>query len=155
MGYTTKFTGSFKFDKEPPVSVLKELAAIADDIDTVEKQYPEPFPGNYCQWVVTKKLDGIEWDRNEKFYDYPEWLQWLINYVLRPAGIKLSGTVKFQGEESSDRGTLTVTEGQAVVKADASKDKPDTLKELRSFRDFVLAQRNGPDLLCDWRDHPA
>jgi hypothetical protein len=153
MGYTTTFKGSFKFDKEPPVSVLKELAAIADDTDTVEKQYPEPFPGNYCQWVVTKKLDGIEWDGNEKFYDYPEWLQWIINYVLAPAGIKLSGTVKFQGEESSDRGTLTVTTGQAVVKADSSKDVPDSLTELRAFRDYVLAQRNGHTMLCDWRDN--
>ena len=51
---------------------------------------PRTQPGLWCQWVVTKTQDGtdvIAWDGGEKFYDYVEWLCYLIEHFFKPWGI--------------------------------------------------------------------
>lgn len=69
---------------------------------------PITQPGLWCQWKPTEDGDGIEWDGGEKFYNYTEWLIYLIHKVLAPNGYVLNGTVKWQGEDVGDVGKIIV-----------------------------------------------
>ena len=73
---------------------------------------PSTQPGLWCQWQPVRGEDGepdyIEWDGGEKFYEYVEWLEYLIKSVLAPKGYVLNGEVKWQGEDMDDRGLITV-----------------------------------------------
>ncbi len=75
---------------------------------------PDEQPGLWCGWVPTKDGGGIKWNKKEKFYNYVEWLNYLINHFLVPWGYEISGKVKYQGESRSDCGTVKIVEGQAV-----------------------------------------
>lgn len=69
---------------------------------------PEGQPGLWCQWRPTPDATGIEWDRCSGFYDYVEWLEYLIVHFLMPWGYGLSGTVRWRGEEFDDVGRIDV-----------------------------------------------
>lgn len=73
---------------------------------------PEGQPGLWCKWTPTEDNQGIEWNGMEKFYDYTEWLCYLIDHFLAPAGYVLNGEVTWQGEESSDMGKLVVKDNE-------------------------------------------
>lgn len=77
---------------------------------------PRTQPGLWCQWVPTEDGNEIEWDGGEKFYDYVEWLEYLIEKILAPRGYTLNGTVFWQGEEDSDRGKIVVTNNVVKTK---------------------------------------
>ncbi len=66
-------------------------------------------PSLWCQWIATKDRRGIEWDGNEKFYEYVEWLRYIIEHFLKPWGYTLNGSVKWFGEENTDIGIIEVT----------------------------------------------
>jgi hypothetical protein len=69
---------------------------------------PLDQPGLWCQWIVN---DGeLEWDGNEKFYNYIEWLGYLIDHFFEPWGCKLNGDVEWQGEDSQDIGIIRITD---------------------------------------------
>lgn len=59
---------------------------------------------------------GLEWDGNEKFYNYVEWLQYIITNVLAPRGYILSGSVTWQGEDNQDMGKIVVKDNKIKVK---------------------------------------
>jgi hypothetical protein len=65
-------------------------------------------PGLWCQWIPTEDGTAIEWDGCEKFYDYIEWLEYLIENFLKPWGYVLEGTCEWQGEDRQDRGRIVV-----------------------------------------------
>lgn len=67
---------------------------------------PHDQPGLWCQWVPSEDGSLIVWDEGEKFYNYTEWLKYIIAHFLRPWGYKLSGTVSWQGDDDSDRGVI-------------------------------------------------
>jgi hypothetical protein len=69
---------------------------------------PAGQPGLWCQWVPTHDGKGLEWNGSEKFYNYVEWLGYLIQNFLAPWGYRLSGEVEWQGEESHDLGKIVV-----------------------------------------------
>lgn len=73
-------------------------------------------PSLWCQWVPTEDGLGIEWDQGEKFYNYVEWLQFLINHFFSPLGYTLNGEVKFQGDDMDDRGIIKVKNSIAKIK---------------------------------------
>jgi predicted phosphohydrolase len=58
---------------------------------------------------------AIEWDGGEKFYNYTEWLVYLINKVLAPNGYVLNGVVEWSGEETGDVGEITVEDNKVFV----------------------------------------
>lgn len=76
---------------------------------------PAKQPGLWCQWVVS--LDGkyLEWDGNEKFYDYIEWLEYLINHFFIPSNIFMNGSVMWRGETFEDIGKITVEHNKITV----------------------------------------
>jgi hypothetical protein len=69
---------------------------------------PVGQPDLYCQWVPTDDGQGLQWDGNEKFYGYVEWMQYLIKHFLAPWGIVANGEIKWHGEERKDFGVLEV-----------------------------------------------
>lgn len=66
-------------------------------------------PGLWCQWRLDDETT-LSWDGSEKFYNYIEWLQYLIVHFFEPWGIKVSGEVTWQGEDSNDMGKIIVTD---------------------------------------------
>ena len=42
---------------------------------------PKGVPGLWCQWIINDKGE-LEWDGNEKFYNYEEWLIYLIKHII-------------------------------------------------------------------------
>lgn len=76
---------------------------------------PAKQPGLWCQWVVS--LDGkyLEWDDNEKFYDYIEWLDYLITHFFTPNNIFMNGSVIWRGENFEDIGKITVEHNKITV----------------------------------------
>ncbi len=69
---------------------------------------PEGQPGLWCKWVPTEDGQGIEWSGAEKFYEYTEWLEYLVEHFLKPWGYVLSGEVKWNGESAGDLGVIVV-----------------------------------------------
>jgi hypothetical protein len=76
---------------------------------------PKGQPGLWCQWVVNEDGTAIIWDGVEKFYDYIEWLEYLLAHFLGPWGYVVNGQMTWQGENDLDRGTIRVVDN--VVKA--------------------------------------
>lgn len=76
---------------------------------------PKTQPGLWLQWVPTDDGWFLEWDGNEKFYNYVEWLQYLIDKVLDPKGYKLNGEIEWQGEDRDDIGKIRVTDSKITI----------------------------------------
>lgn len=108
MGYTTRFSGFFKFNRALTASEMDELREFADVDHRDEDCLGHGSGSAYCQWVPTSDGTGLEWDGNEKFYYYEEWLGYLAKRFFIPWGLVLNGTVAYQGEEIGDVGQLTV-----------------------------------------------
>lgn len=111
MGYNTDFEGVLKFKTKPTVEELERLNEIMG----------EEVPGaSYCQFMITKKFDGIEWDRSEKFYDAEKAAQYVIDYMREkfPA-FGLVGDLQAQGESIEDRWILRCT-GDKAEKIDST-----------------------------------
>lgn len=111
MGYTTEFTGAVKLGRKLTMAEAKEILEIAAADRT------ERITGidAYFQWVPADTLEHIVWDGNEKFYEYEEQLRWLCDDWLRKRGISANGELYWQGEETGDTGTLTVSENFVVA----------------------------------------
>lgn len=69
---------------------------------------PSTQPGLWLQWIYDEEGQAFGWDQGEKFYNYVEWLEYLIKKVLAPNGYVLNGEVKWQGEDMDDRGKIIV-----------------------------------------------
>ena len=139
MGYTTDFMGSFELNKplsKKMNSFLTDLArtrrmkrkmegfgvegeffigegdfGMDEDGTVVDgNSPPSSQPGLWMQWIPNEAGTHIEWDGNEKFYYYTEWLVYLIEKILKPNGYVLNGQVEYQGEEMGDRGFIIVTD---------------------------------------------
>ena len=91
-------------------------------------------PGLWCQWVI--EGNELVWDGGEKFYNYIDWLYYLIENFFDPLGYELSGDITWQGEESDDCGTIHVVNNFVEIKYGMhaySMDEVDTddmIKEL-------------------------
>ena len=89
-------------------SSIKNHFGQEEDKSILEYNYP-PYeqPGLWCQWIMTDK-NTLEWDGGEKFYNYVEWLDYLIRHFFAPSGYTISGTVTWIGEIGDDFGKIDV-----------------------------------------------
>jgi len=74
-------------------------------------------PGLWCGWCITEDGKYLEWDGGEKFYNYIEWLEYLIKNFFEPWGHTLNGEIKWFGEERSDIGTIVVKKNKVTTKS--------------------------------------
>ena len=75
---------------------------------------PKTQPGLWCQWVI--EGNELVWDQGEKFYEYEEWLIYLIDNFIAPSGYKLNGEIQFQGEDEDDFGVICVVDNEVELK---------------------------------------
>lgn len=69
---------------------------------------PISQPGLWCHWIVNEEGTELYWDGGEKFYNYTEWLDYMISHFFSVWGVTLNGSIRWQGEELSDAGVITV-----------------------------------------------
>eukprot|EP00051_Salpingoeca_urceolata_P016394 m.216958 g.216958 ORF g.216958 m.216958 type:complete len:199 (-) comp18663_c2_seq4:39-635(-) len=102
------------------------------DASITDYNMPSPGqPGLWCQWVPSADGSFLVWNGAEKFYFYDAWLHYLIDHFLKPWQRTLTGTIFWQGEESSDQGLIkldnnnfTISEGEGEgVTPDAATHK--------------------------------
>lgn len=86
------------------------------DESILDYNYKSEFPGLWCQWRPSEDGREIVWDGGEKFYNYVEWIDYLIENFLEPWGIKVNGEVEWQGEERDDRGLIVVKDNVVTTK---------------------------------------
>jgi hypothetical protein len=71
-------------------------------------------PGLWCQWIINDNGE-LEWDGGEKFYNYEEWLNYLIDHFFAPLGYVLNGDIEWQGESHDDFGTIHVVDNVVTM----------------------------------------
>ncbi len=103
--------GEFYIEGE---GLARRESEIEDIIDN--NRPPRTQPSLWCQWVPTSDGMEIEWDGGEKFYEYVEWIEYLINSVLKPRGYVLNGEIDWYGEDRSDMGKIVVTNNSVAIK---------------------------------------
>jgi hypothetical protein len=87
------------------------------DDSVLEYNYPPSSqPGLWCQWTPSEDGSIIEWDGSEKFYDYVEWLEYLIEQYLKPWGYTINGRTEWQGEDRDDVGAIEVVANEVHVR---------------------------------------
>lgn len=77
---------------------------------------PSGQPGLWCQWVPNHDGTRIEWDEGEKFYNYVEWIAYIIEHFLEPWGYVLNGEAEWRGEDTGDLGQIVVKENVVSAK---------------------------------------
>ena len=68
---------------------------------------PATQPGLWCQWEINEDGDLV-WDGGEKFYEYVEWLQYMIDNFFKRWGYVLNGSIEWSGEDRDDLGCIDV-----------------------------------------------
>lgn len=116
MGYDTKFRGQFNLDHPLTVVHKIELEKFANERHGNWDPH-KGMPGLYCQWIPNKDGTAIVYDGNEKFYDYVEWIEYLINKFLKPWGYVVNGEVYWQGDKVGDVGLITVKNNEVSAKS--------------------------------------
>ncbi len=85
---------------------------------------PKGQPGLWCGWTCSE--EKLYWSRCEKFYNYVEWLQYLIDHFFAPWGVALNGAVQWEGEDPTDLGVISVRHNRIHVHyEDAGSDEED------------------------------
>ena len=116
MGYTTDFDGQFEFNRK---LTKKELQAMETLYETRHEDGYKEKPSIWLQWIVVDGFDNdnhwVVWDGNEKFYNYIEWLEYLIKYFFKPNNLSITGRVRWRGEEFDDMGTINVEDNEVEV----------------------------------------
>ena len=104
-GYFTGGKGDFGQDPDPSVIGI-----------WVGNEPPEGQPGLWCQWIPDEAGNAIEWDGGEKFYEYIDWIKYLIEHFLKPWGYILNGEVEWEGGERDDFGMIDVVQNEVKVR---------------------------------------
>lgn len=87
------------------------FATTTADKSIMDRNRPaETIPSLYCQWVVSEDGKYLKWDETEKFYNYADWLVYLLDNFIKPSGYVLSGEVTWVGENYDDRGLLKIVD---------------------------------------------
>jgi hypothetical protein len=92
---------------------------MGQDHDSTVVDYNTPpvtQPGLWCQWIPNEEGTEIVWDGGEKFYEYAEWLQYIVSRVLNVKNYTLNGSVYWQGEDHDDFGVIEVKDSIVNVK---------------------------------------
>ena len=93
-------------------------------------------PGYWCEWFINERTGAVEWNGAEKFYEYTDWLIFLIENFFEPAGYILNGEFIWIGEDSEDRGKISVVNNKVseflgeIVYEDEREDPIKVLKKV-------------------------
>lgn len=112
MGYTTDFKGQLKLSRNLTHQEFDTINSIQD-----KRHDYSSYPSIWCNWEVISYKDEqyLQWNEGEKFYNYVEWLEYLIDKYFNPWGVTLKGKILWRGEDFSDVGSITI-DGDNIVK---------------------------------------
>jgi hypothetical protein len=133
--YLQKFSRTRRVKRNPDaISNNRRLAAVGlnlgvdaeyfvdvedEDKSIVDLNLP---PGNqpslWCKWRVNDRGDRLEHNGGEKFDGYVEWLDYLVEHFFLPWGIKIDGSVKYEGDVPIDSGTIEIIDNCIEVRPD-------------------------------------
>lgn len=139
MGFTTEFIG--KFSVSPVLSAedakfLRKFNLTRHENESrliegiVENAvFPDKLlschvgkPGIWCQWVPNEDGSAIIWDKCEKFYNYAEWIIYLIGEFFVKKGYVLNGSMKWICEEYNVQGVIAIFDN--IVHESREEDIP-------------------------------
>ena len=116
MGYSTDYAGEIKI--EPPCNPEK----VAWLNEYFEQRHEDTdgrgggkWPGIWCDLIISEDGDTLEWNGNEKSYEIPRWIAYLIKTRFAPDGHTLNGVLSAQGEEPSDMYLVRVVDNVVKV----------------------------------------
>lgn len=133
MGHSTRFEGQFNLDRPLTVEQYSEL----EDFSKQDHRNDVGMPGIWCDWIPTRDGMGIEHNGSEKFYNYVEWMKYLIEHFLKPWGYKVSGTVSWQGDNPADRGMIIANDNE-ITRTGAIRNEATITVELSAFETLHL-----------------
>jgi hypothetical protein len=113
MGYHTEFSGKFNLNHNLTVRHYNELKRFVTERHDA---YDNFTPSIWCGWTPSEDGDSIVWNGGEKFYNYVEWIDYLIANYFEPWGYVLNGKVNFRGENFDDVGSIFVVNNKTNVK---------------------------------------
>ena len=128
--FLKKFNETRRMDRENGPYFVNGSGDMGQGRDKDIRNHNEPplgQPSLWCQWVSTEDGEFLEWDGNEKFYNAPEWMKYLIEHFLKPGCIGaeelpflqanhvLNGEIEAQGEEPDDSWVLVIKENSVMV----------------------------------------
>lgn len=115
MGYTTSFEGKVDFSRPLAVPEFNQLKELANYDQALYNKYSPEHPDSYNQWEPSEDGMSLRWNGGEKFYDYVDWLEWLVKNYFKPRSIELNGTFRYQGEEIGDVGRIEVKDSSVKL----------------------------------------
>ena len=101
---------------------------------------PRNCPSLYCQWIIND-YNELEWDGGEGFYEYVDWLKFLIKYFFNPNGYILNGTIYYSGDDTTDNGRVVVTDNNVVV----FENNEDEYILIHTYNRYINDIRKFPD----------
>ena len=111
MGYTTNFRGYFKLDRKLTDELYNDLIILHN----TRHDNDDFCPSIWCDWKPTEDRMAIVWDHAEKFYEYENWIRYIIKQYLEPNNYKLHGRVLFQGERIDDCGYINIKDNVVTI----------------------------------------
>lgn len=87
---------------------------------------PQGQPNVWCRWVPNEEGTALVWDGGPVFYDYVEWLEYLVAHFLAPWGHQITGKVAWSGEEQGDSGVIWARDNKVkAVPDEVLRKEPD------------------------------
>jgi hypothetical protein len=98
----------------------------SDDSIVDYNRPPATQPGLWCQWIIETNEDlknnnineftgKLVWDGGEKFYEYTDWLEYMIKHFFIPMNLTLNGAVLAVGENSDDATYIVINENNVTT----------------------------------------
>lgn len=110
---------------------------------TNSNEPPGTQPGLWCNWTPTDDGSKIVWNKQEKFYEYERWLQYIMEKFMTPWGISCAGEILCSGEDPTDMTVLSVANNVVTVSRIRGKDltkwKPIARKIWKEWNDAQTA----------------
>lgn len=103
---------------------------------------PAEQPELWCHWVPSEDGSCLQWNEMEKFYNYGEWIKYIVEHFLKPWGIAANGLVKWRGEEFDDIGTIQIVNNFITI-----KDKDYSLEDQRILDAIALLESHGYEVV--------
>ena len=113
------------------------------DKTILENKPPGTQPSVRSNWFYDNTTNSIVWNGYENYNDI-EWLNYLINTILKPHGYTLNGSLEWKGNSSDDFGSLNVDNNEIYLignKYQTSYKKYITMKE------SITNSNNMPNIL--------
>ena len=77
---------------------------------------PGNQPSLWCQWRVNDRGDRLEHNGGEKFDRYVEWLDYLVEHFFSPWGVRIDGSVRYEGDVPVDAGIIEIIDNRIEVR---------------------------------------